>query len=105
MNEQIPCIVTILDKEYRVACTTGEKQGLIESARYLDEKMKSLKSQVGVVGVDRLTVITALNITYEMLQSQHTAESRNNDIKNRLTALGKKIDASLSPSANFKLDS
>ncbi len=95
MSDHIPCTVTILDKEYRVACGENEKKGLIESARYLDEKMRSLKSEIGVVGADRLAVIAALNITHEMLQSQGTAEHLNNDIKNRLAALGKKIETSL----------
>lgn len=95
MSEQIPCTVTIMDKEYRVSCSADEEQSLIESARYLDEKMKSLKSEIGVVGADRLAVIAALNITHEMLQSQGTAEHLNNDIKNRLAALGKRIETSL----------
>lgn len=95
MSDQIPCTVTILDKEYRVSCGENEKKGLIESARYLDEKMKSLKSEIGVVGADRLAVIAALNITHEMLQSQNTADHLNHNIKDRLAALGRKIESSL----------
>lgn len=95
MNDQTSCVVTIMGKEYRVSCGENEKNGLLESARYLDEKMRSLQSEVGMVGADRLAIIVALNITHEMLQSQGAAEHLNNEVKNRLAALGKKIENSL----------
>ena len=95
MTDQIPCTVTILDKEYRVSCGENEKDDLVASAQYLDSKMKSLRDSIGVVGTDRLAVIAALNITHEMLQSQGAAQHLNSDIKNRLAALGKKIEDSL----------
>jgi len=95
VSNQIPCTVMILDKEYRVACGEHEKDDLIASAQYLDSKMKSLRDSIGVVGSDRLAVITALNITHEMLQSQGTTDHLNHDVKDRLAALGKKIEDSL----------
>ena len=95
MSEQIPCTVRILDKEYRVACGENEKDDLLASAEYLDRKMKALRDSIGVVGTDRLAVIAALNITHEMLQSQGTTNHLNNDIKQRLEALGKKIEDTL----------
>ena len=95
MSDQIPCTVMILDKEYRVSCDEHEKDDLVASAQYLDGKMKTLRDNIGVVGTDRLAVITALNITHEMLQSQGTSNHLNNDIKDRLAALGKKIEDSL----------
>jgi cell division protein ZapA len=95
VSEQIPCTVTILDKEYRVSCEANEKADLLASAQYLDSKMKTLRDNIGVVGSDRLAVIAALNITHEMLQSQGTSQHLNNDIKNRLAALGQKIEDSL----------
>lgn len=95
MNQQIPCTVTILDKEYRVSCGEGEKQALLESARYLDEKMRALKGEVGMVGADRLAVIAALNITHEMLQSRDNADHLSADVVRRISALGRKIESSL----------
>ena len=95
MSEQIPCTVTIMDKEYRVSCGAEEKDDLLASAQYLDSKMKALKDSIGIVGTDRLAVIAALNIAHEMLQSQGTTNHLNSEIKNRLAALGKKIEDSL----------
>jgi len=93
--DEIPVTVKVLDKEYRVSCPENEKNSLLNAAQYLDQKMKTLKDSIGVVGADRLAVIAALNIAHEMLQSQGTAEHLNNDIKDRLAALGRKIENSL----------
>lgn len=95
MTDEIPVTVKVLEKEYRISCPEHEKSALLNAAQYLDEKMKTLKNSIGVVGIDRLAVIAALNITHEMLQSQGTTEHLNSDIKNRLAALGKKIEDSL----------
>ena len=100
---QNPCIVTILDQEYRITCTADEKADLIESARYLDKKMQALKDEIGVVGHDRLAVIAALNITHELLKAQSTTNYFNNEISNRLAALGQKIEASLGQGAKLAL--
>ena len=95
MTAEIPVTVKVLEKEYRISCPENEKPALLDAAEYLDNKMQTLKNSIGVVGVDRLAVITALNITHEMLQSQGTSEHLNSDIKNRLAALGKRIEDSL----------
>jgi cell division protein ZapA len=94
--ETIPVTVTILDKEYRVSCQENEKSELIASAQYLDEKMKSLRDSAGVVGADRLAVITALNIAHEMLQAKQANEHLSKSLKNRLQALGTRIESTLS---------
>ena len=39
-REMLPVTVTILDKEYRVACREDEREALYTSARYLSNKMK-----------------------------------------------------------------
>ena len=95
MSEQTSCAVTVMGRQYRVSCDEDEKKDLIESARYLDEKMRILQSEIGMVGLDRLAVIAALNITHEMLQSRGATEHLGNEVKDRLTALGKKIESSL----------
>lgn len=96
MSEEIPVTVKILDKEYRVVCLEEEKNELLASAQYLDEKMKVLRDSAGIVGSDRLAVITALNITQEMIRSRKMADHLNHNIKNRLADLGKKIETTLS---------
>ncbi len=86
--------VNILDKDYQVACEPGEVEILRESARYLDEKMRTIKSGSAVIGLDRLAVMTALNIAHDFLaQTRKTDEVVHTQESNILTLSSKLDDA------------
>lgn len=69
-HDILPVTVRILDKEYQVACRANEKQSLLDSARYLDQRMREIRNSGKVIGSDRIAVMAALNITHDLLQSQ-----------------------------------
>lgn len=58
----------ILDNDYQVACPAEEKEGLLNAARYLDEKMRAIRSGGNVIGTERIAVMVGLNIAHELLQ-------------------------------------
>lgn len=58
--------VRILDKEYCINCPAEERTNLQNAARYLDDKMREIRSSGKVVGVDRIAVMAALNISHEL---------------------------------------
>ena len=66
-NETV--VVTLLDKEYQVACPPGQQEALTHSARYLNGKMREIRSSGKVIGLERIAVMAALNIANELLQS------------------------------------
>ena len=43
--EMVPLSVRIMGKEYQVACPSDEKDALLESARYLDERMEAIRRE------------------------------------------------------------
>ena len=61
--------VSIVGKDYQVACPAGEEQSLREAAHYLHTLMESIRSSGRVVGLDRVAVMAALNVCNELLQS------------------------------------
>jgi cell division protein ZapA len=67
-NETV--FVKILDKEYQVACPREERQALMESAQLLDERMKSIRGSGAVIGLERIAVMAALNLSHELLQAK-----------------------------------
>jgi cell division protein ZapA len=67
-NETV--FVKILDKEYQVACPREERQALLESAQLLDERMKSIRGSGAVIGLERIAVMAALNLSHELLQAK-----------------------------------
>ncbi|MCB1679703.1 MAG: cell division protein ZapA [Halioglobus sp.] len=72
MNQPYTVTVKILDKEYQVACPQEQEAELIVSARYLDKQMRGIRESGKVIGLERIAVMAALNISYELLQaSEH----------------------------------
>lgn len=70
--------VTILEKEYQVACPAEQHAELLLSARHLDERMRAIRSTGKVIGLERIAVMAALNISHELLQTRNgvsTADS------------------------------
>ena len=52
--------VRLLDRQYEVACPAEERSDLLDSAEYLDAKMREVRDTGKVVGLDRIAVISAL---------------------------------------------
>ena len=59
--------VSIMGREFRVACTPDEQKALLEAVDYLNRKMQEIKDQGKVSGLDRVAIMAALNISHEFL--------------------------------------
>jgi len=87
--------VRILDKEYRINCSDQERADLESSARYLDQKMSDIRSSGRVVGLDRIAVMAALNITHELLTNDQKVDGLTLNMSERIQALQNKLDFTL----------
>ena len=58
--------ITLLGREYRVACPPEEREGLLAAAAYVDARMTDIAARTKSNG-ERLAVMTALNIAHELL--------------------------------------
>lgn len=67
-NEAPPMVLHILGKEYRVGCPLGNEESLLTAARYVNKKMEEVKGCGKVIGVERVAIMTALNIAHELLE-------------------------------------
>lgn len=72
---QRPTKVYILGKEYPIACSPEEEHELLIAARYLDEKMRSIRDGARIIGTERVAVMAALNIAHELLQARQSGDS------------------------------
>ncbi len=86
--------VRILDKEYQVACPPEERSALLESAQILDERMRMIKRGGGVMGLERIAVMAALNLSHELLQARSTSTANGVDTES-LSRMQNKIEAQL----------
>ena len=91
MTDPQPINVSILDKDYKVACPVGEQPALLASAKYLDGKMREVRDSGSIIGSERIAVITALNITNELLSTDSEDTDIDSEISPRLKSLESKI--------------
>ncbi|WP_331352783.1 cell division protein ZapA [Cellvibrio sp. UBA7671] len=93
-NETV--FVKILDKEYQVACPREERQALVESAQLLDERMKAIRGTGAVIGLERIAVMAALNLSHELLQAKTSSAGTGGSANHSdLLRLNEKLDRSL----------
>lgn len=94
MNDKLQRVrVTILDKEYQVACKADEQLALLAAARELDQRMRKVRNASGVIGADRIAVMVALNLCHELQQAQQGAKSPVSE--QALESLSQKLDQAL----------
>ncbi|OAD22538.1 Cell division protein ZapA-like protein [Candidatus Thiomargarita nelsonii] len=94
-KSSVPVNLHILDKEYVVACPEEERDTLMASAQYLNEKVKEVRNGGKVISTERLLVISALNIIHEYLHYKQEKEQHRDTFNNEIARLQKKIDMAL----------
>jgi len=62
--------ISIMGREFRVACEPGEQKSLQDAVDFLNRKMQEIKDQGKVSGLDRIAVMAALNISHELLTTR-----------------------------------
>lgn len=97
MSDISTVTVNILDKEYQVSCPPEQEAELVVSASYLDKQMRSIRESGKVIGLERIAVMAALNISHELLQaSEHDDMSDGESVPNSaVNGLTKKIEEAI----------
>jgi cell division protein ZapA len=95
--------IRILEKEYHVACPAEERRALLDSAEFLNRKMREIRDSGKVVGLDRIAVMAALNITNELLRTQGRDESLETDVADRLRSMRERVETALTRGQQLEL--
>ena len=98
-----PVSVHILDKEYRIACAEGERDGLLASARYLDERMREIRRAGRVIGSERIAVMAALNIAHELLSQRDADRGQAESVQRRIHDLRERVELALNATNQLEL--
>ncbi len=99
MSEVRGVDVNIMGREFTVSCTDEERPGLMNAVNYLDRKMKDIQATGKVVGVERIAVMAALNITHELLNAK-SGSFDIGDFKRRIDLMQEQIDGAIVESSN-----
>lgn len=86
--------VEIMGREFTVSCTDEERQGLLEAVNYLDNKMREIRDAGKVVGLERIAIMAALNLSHELLNAK-SGDIDIGDCKRRINAMQNQIDQTI----------
>jgi cell division protein ZapA len=102
--------ITLLGKEYRVACPPEDKDALLRAVAYIDAKMHDIAEKTRSNISERIAVMAALNVAHEFLSLQNqltegnSASANNREteldfaaVKRRIAFMEAQIDAVLEP--------
>ena len=98
-----PVNITILGKEFQVASPEDEHQTLLQAANFLDKRMREIRSSGKVLGLERIAIMAALNLSYELLNTPNTDSDTASDLEQRIQLMQNKIDDALTQSEQIGL--
>ena len=90
--------VTIMGRNYKVACTDEERESLLAAVSYLDGKMNEIKATGKVASAERIAVMAALNIANQLLGSKSGAADIDlESYRRRINSMQATLDQALDP--------
>ena len=87
-----PVSIRLLDREYTVGVEPGERDSLVAAATMLDSRMREVRGGNRMAALDRVAVLTALNLAHELLQLRGQSERRDEALNRTLGELNRKLD-------------
>ena len=93
-NEPTRVSVRLLEKEFVVACAHEERADLLDSAEYLNSKMREIRDSGKVVGLDRIAVMAALNLAHEVLKNRGRG-GVSEEVGQRIKSLRERVETAL----------
>jgi len=80
--------ITLLGKEYRVACPPEERDGLLAAVAFVDAKMHDIAEKTKSNIAERIAVMAALNIAHEHLAAKNSAPAPDQKIESESASEG-----------------
>ena len=84
--------IEILGKFYAVRCTEEELASLQQAAVYLGKQMREVQDSGKAINLERIAIISALNITHQFLQLEQQKSGLMTKINQRIAQLQLKLD-------------
>ncbi len=94
-QDQARVSVRILEKEYFIACPYEERSALLDSAEFLNSRMREVRDSGKVVGLDRIAVMVALNLTHELMQLKSRETKVESDAGTKVRNMRERVESAL----------
>ncbi len=96
MSQEVKAIdVTVMGREFRVACPEEDEDALLASVDYLNRKMHEIRDAGKVIGVERIAIMAAMNIAHELLSTRVTGSFDVGEFKRRMHSMEEQLDLAI----------
>ena len=102
-SKTISTTIEILGRLYPVRCLESELKSLQEAAKFLNEKMSDVQESGKVINLERIAIITALNIAHQFLHMDQQKSSLMERINQRISKIQERLDTAANPSLQTEL--
>jgi len=102
-DRQTRVSVRILEKEYQVACLPEERSELLDSAEYLNSKMREIRDGGNIIGLDRIAVMAALNLAHELLKMRSRSDGSQSDVGHKVRQMRERVETVLTKGQQLDL--
>jgi len=97
--------VEILDKQYQVACQPDQELELIAAAKKLDQQMRDIRATGKVIGLERVAIMAALNLSHEVINLQEGKSPQNlSGHEDRIADINSQLDDALYQLRQLKIN-
>ena len=87
--------VMIMGKSYRVSCSPDEEKDLLAAVDYVDKRMTEVREGGKTMAVERVAVMTALNIAHELLGGKSGGGINTPELKRKISLMRTSITEAL----------
>ena len=101
-REPVRVSVRILEKEYQMVCPYEERSALLDSAEFLNARMREVRDSGKVVGLDRIAVMVALNLANEFMKLKSREAKLESEASGRVRALRERVESTLAKSQQLE---
>ena len=95
MSESRSLQITVMGRDFRVACAEDEQAGLLQAVDYLNKKMLEIRDSGKVIGLERIAIMAALNISHELLAVKVGGGFDMAELKRRMNSMETVIDQAM----------
>jgi len=95
-DKTVTTSIEILGKIYPVRCPESEVASLQMAAKMLNQKMAEVQESGKAINLERIAIITALNMAHQLLQIDSQKNNVMQRINHRLQQLQIRVDNALS---------
>ena len=100
MSESKSLQITIMGRDFRVACANDEEARLLEAVDLLNKKMLEIRDGGKVIGLERIAIMAALNIAHEFLTTK-VGGFDVGEVRRRMNRMETAIDQAMSEQAKL----